>query len=91
MEKLLEVLEENTDLIHVEQFGFMHCTYDLTELAEMLKPLLAEVWMEGHTTYQEREQDDCRCGAWYEGECGCGEYGQGKIITTNPYTTKETD
>lgn len=48
MAKLKELLEENTDLIHVEQYGFMHCTYDLTELADMLKPLLAEVWAEGH-------------------------------------------
>lgn len=45
----------------------------------------AEAWDEGHRTRQRREMDDCNCNAWSEGECACGLYGTGKIITPNPY------
>ena len=46
---------------------------------------MARAWDEGHRTRQIRELDDCRCGAYYEGECGCGKYGTGRIVTPNPY------
>jgi hypothetical protein len=54
-------------------------------LQESARELMAQGWDEGHGTPVQREPDDCRCGAWYEGECGCGKYGTGKIITPNPY------
>ena len=56
-----------------------------------LEQVKAEAWDEGHRTPQIREPHDCRCGAWYEGECACGLFGTGEIITPNPYREKEQD
>lgn len=95
MEKLLELLEAHSSYYSGDECSCMVESYNVENwdfnehLAEMLKPLLVEVWYEGHTTYKDREMDDCRCGAWNEDACGCGKYGTGKIITTNPYE-KET-
>ena len=49
--------------------------------------IAARAWDEGHATHWQREMDDCRCGAWNRGECGCGKYGTGRLITPNPYRT----
>lgn len=54
-------------------------------LQESARELMAQGWDAGHGVPVLREMDDCRCGAWHEGECGCGKYGTGKIITPNPY------
>lgn len=50
-----------------------------------VKKLLKGAWQEGHETPWEREPDNCKCYAWNSGECGCGEYGNGRIITPKPY------
>lgn len=50
----------------------------------------AEAWGKGHRTPWVREPDECECGAWSSNECGCGLYGTGRIVTTNPYR-QETD
>lgn len=63
----------------------------LVEFDRWLEQVKAEAWDEGHRTPQEREPDDCQCGAWYDGECGCGLFGTGEIITPNPYRQKEQD
>ena len=47
---------------------------------------MAAAWDEGHRTPKRRGPDDCRCAAYNEDECGCGEYGS-NIITPNPYRT----
>ena len=60
------------------------------EFDRWLEQVKAEAWDEGHRTPQDREPDDCQCGAWYEGECACGLFGTGTIITPNPYR-KEQD
>ena len=32
-------------------------------------------WRERAYEYARKQpRDDCRCGAWYDGECGCGGY-----------------
>ena len=59
-------------------------------LDQTLREAKAEAWDEGHRTPQDREPDGCQCGAWYEGECACGLFGTGTIITPNPYR-KEQD
>ena len=48
----------------------------------------AEAWDEGHVAYQRRNGDDgCSCGAWSGGECLCGLYGTGTLLSVkdNPY------
>lgn len=59
------------------------------EFDRWLSGVLADAWDEGHRTYQKREPDECYCSAWSEGECACGLYGTGKIITPNPYRRTE--
>jgi len=54
-----------------------------------LEQVKAEAWDEGHRTPQVREAHDCQCGAWYEGECACGRFGTGKLITPNPYRQEQ--
>ena len=53
----------------------------------------AEAWDEGHRHRQRRGPDDCPCGAWYEGECACGQYGTGDLLSLadNPYREEEGD
>lgn len=49
----------------------------------------ADAWMEGHKTRQVRGPDSCHCYAWSEGECGCGRYGTGPLLTKNPYESDD--
>jgi hypothetical protein len=53
----------------------------------------AEVWDKGHKTPWRRGPDACTCGAWSVGECGCGERGNGELLSLadNPYHTIEED
>ena len=60
-------------------------------LAQTIREAKAEAWDEGHRTPQDRELDDCRCEAWHEGECACGLFGTGEIITPNPYRQEQGD
>jgi len=47
----------------------------------------AKAWEEGHRHRQRLGPDDCACGAWYEGECACGQYGTGDLLSLadNPH------
>jgi len=49
--------------------------------------LLIAAWDEGHRKRQRRGPDDCQCAAWSEGECACGRYGSGPLVSLadNPY------
>jgi hypothetical protein len=51
----------------------------------------AEAWDEGHKHRQRLGADDCHCAAWSEGECACGLYGTGPLLslTDNPYRAPE--
>lgn len=51
---------------------------------------MARAWQEGHMTYRRLGPDDCKCEAWNESECGCGEYGS-NVITPNPYRDASAD
>ena len=48
---------------------------------------LAEAWDAGHLTRWRRGPDGCQCGAWHSGECGCGKYGTGQLLSLadNPH------
>lgn len=52
-----------------------------------LRGRLADAWDEGHQRRRRRGPDCCLCEAWDEGECGCGEYGTGQLVSLgdNPY------
>lgn len=54
-------------------------------------PGLADAWDEGHKTLWRRGPDGCQCGAWSSGECACGEYGNGELLSlkSNPYRNLE--
>lgn len=66
-------------------------------LAKAVAPLLAaaraEAWDEGHMTRWRRGPDDCVCSAWSAGECGCGRYGTGPLLSlaNNPYREASTE
>lgn len=49
---------------------------------------LARAWAEGHQHRQRRGKDKCKCGAWSKGECACGRYGNGPLLSLedNPYS-----
>ena len=51
---------------------------------------LAKAWDEGHLTSWKRGPSGCKCGAWSAGECGCGLYGTGDVLSlaANPYRTR---
>ena len=59
----------------------------IRHLYEKAEAKLAEAWDEGHRHPQRRGPDDCQCGAYYVGECACGEYGCGPLLSLadNPY------
>lgn len=50
----------------------------------------AEAWDEGHRHRQRRGPDECQCAAWSEGECACGRYGTGALVSLadNPYRSE---
>ena len=50
---------------------------------------LAAAWDEGHLTSRKRGPSGCKCGAWSNGECACGLYGTGAVLSlaANPYRT----
>lgn len=56
---------------------------------EEIRAALAEAWDKGHKTRWRRGPDNCRCSAWSSSECGCGEYGNGELLSLqqNPYRT----
>lgn len=58
------------------------------ELAwEIFEGLLHDAWAKGHLTRWRRGPDTCTCHAYNSSECGCGEYGNGVLLSLdeNPY------
>jgi hypothetical protein len=47
----------------------------------------AAAWDEGHNARRSRGRSKCNCGAWSDGECACGLYGTGELLSMkdNPY------
>lgn len=48
---------------------------------------LADAWEAGHVTRWRRGPDECQCCAYSAGECACGKYGTGELLSLaqNPY------
>ncbi len=56
-----------------------------------LNSVRAAAWEKGHLHRQRRGPDDCHCYAYYPGECACGRFGTGELISLkdNPYKQGE--
>lgn len=89
----------NTDVVRllyaIGQGGLSDDVEDMRaeDFDRWLAGVKAEAWDEGHRHRQRRGPDDCPCGAWYEGECACGQYGTGDLLSLadNPYREEESD
>lgn len=57
------------------------------EFDRFIAQVCTAAWDEGHKSRWRRGDDDCKCEAWSSGECGCGLYGTGKLVSLadNPY------
>ena len=50
-----------------------------------LEAVAADIWDEGYTAAEWNAEEVCKCAAWNEDECGCGNYGNGHRTKRNPY------
>ena len=50
-----------------------------------LEAVAADIWDEGYAAAEWNAEEVCKCAAWNEDECGCGNYGNGHRIKRNPY------
>ena len=50
-----------------------------------IEAVAADIWDEGYAAAEWNAEEVCKCAAWNEGECGCGNYGNGHRIKRNPY------
>lgn len=65
-------------------------TSDLYSVAERrydswMRAVKAQIWDEGYAAAEWNAEEVCKCAAWNEDECGCGNYGNGHRIKRNPY------
>ena len=50
-----------------------------------LEAVAADIWEDGYAAAEWNAEEVCKCAAWNEDECGCGNYGNGHRIKRNPY------
>lgn len=55
------------------------------EALAALEAIAADIWDEGYEAGEWNAEEVCKCAAWNEDECGCGNYGNGHRIKRNPY------
>jgi hypothetical protein len=57
------------------------------EFDAWLDSVKAYAWQEGHLHDRRLGPDECVCWAWSPGECGCGKFGNGEVLSLhdNPY------
>jgi len=51
----------------------------------VFRRIQAEAWNEGYIAAEWNDEEVCKCSAWNDGECACGNYGNGHQIKRNPY------
>ena len=59
--------------------------YARAEALAALETVAADIWDEGYEAGEWNAEEVCKCAAWNEDECGCGNYGNGHRIKRNPY------
>ena len=90
-----ELVEKAAKALHEEVCGDDTCDHISNEfepdaravLEAVADDLRAEAWDAGHRHPQKLGPDGCECAAHYAGECACGEYGNGELLSlaANPY------
>lgn len=55
-----------------------------------LEATAAHIWDQGYRAGFSDGPFICACNAWNEGECACGNYGNGETPYPNPYRASET-
>ena len=54
-----------------------------------LEAVAADIWDHGYQAGFSDGPFICACNAWNEGECACGNYGNGETPEPNPYRASE--
>ena len=54
-----------------------------------LEAVAADIWDQGYQAGFSDGPFICACNAWNEGECACGNYGNGETPEPNPYRASE--
>lgn len=57
----------------------------------VFRRIQAEAWDEGYVAAIWNDEAVCKCSAWNDGECACGNYGNGHQIKRNPYRDATDD
>ena len=76
------------EAIYAEVSNTAHDTKSHTAgIAAVVTAAKRDAWDEGHNVRKRHGKDDCMCQAWSAGECACGLYGTGALISLeeNPY------
>lgn len=55
-----------------------------------LEAVAADIWDGGYRAGFSDGPFVCACEAWNDGECACGNYGNGETAQPNPYRATET-
>ena len=82
-----EVYEAGCEAVPIDELNGMSMIH-AAGIAAVEAAAKREAWDEGHKVRKRRGKDGCKCHAWSPGECGCGLYGTGALISLaeNPYT-----
>ena len=64
--------------------------YARAEALAALETVAADIWDQGYRAGFSDGPFICACNAWNEGECACGNYGNGETPEPNPYRASET-
>lgn len=50
-----------------------------------LETVAARIWDDGYIAAEWNYEEVCNCSAWSDGECACGNYGNGRLRARNPW------
>ena len=80
IDKAVHAAGENWALTLEWQHDKLHA-----QVRAALGAVAADIWDEGYAAAEWNAEEVCKCAAWNEDECGCGNYGNGHRIKRNPY------